>query len=132
MILAMKKTLLMAILAMFLCANTAKAQSKYTGKIGEYDITMFIKLSSHDGDSIGYYYYDSRPKTLFKLVQTDMEAINIHGSMHVVLDEYTPKGNHTGTFDGQLECRGSSFEGTFTNSKGKKFSFELWEQYEEQ
>ena len=126
----MKKTLTLLFLSVFLCVGVAQAQSKYTGKIGEYDITMFIELSSHDGDSIGYYYYDSMPQTLFKLVQTDMEAINIHGSMHVVLDEYTPKGNHTGTFDGQLECRGSSFEGSFTNSKGKKFAFELWEQYD--
>lgn len=131
----MKKTLLFLLLASFLAIGAAKAQntnaSKYTGKIGEYEITMFVDFSTYsDGDSIGYYYYNSRPKSLLKLVQIDLEAVNAHGSMHVVLEEYTPKGNHSGTFDGQFECRGSSFEGKFTNSKGKVFKFELWEQYE--
>ncbi|MBO4328669.1 MAG: hypothetical protein J5831_04555 [Bacteroidales bacterium] len=128
----MKKTLFLAILAVLLTVGAAKAQSKYEGKIGPYDITMTIEFSSHDGDSIGYYYYNSRPNTLFKLVQTQMEAINIHGSMHIVLDEYTPKGNHTGTFDGQFECRGDYFGGTFTNSKGKKYEFDLHEKFDEQ
>lgn len=127
----MKKTLFFSILTVLLTVGAAKAQSKYEGKIGPYDITMTIEFSSHDGDSIGYYYYNSRPNALFKLVQTKMEAINLHGSMHVVLDEYTPKGFHSGTFDGQLESRGDSFEGTFTNSKGKKFEFELHERFEE-
>lgn len=131
----MKKTFLFLLLTIFLAIGAVKAQnpnaSKYTGKIGEYDITMFVDFSTYsDGDSIGYYYYNSRPNSKLKLVQTELEAINIHGSMHVVLEEYTPKGNHSGTFDGQFECRGSSFEGKFTNSKGKEYKFELWEQYD--
>ena len=117
------------LIALFLSAGAVKAQ-EFTGKIGEYEITMKIDFADFDGDSIGYYYYNSRPQTLFKLVQTEFKAINTHGSMHVVLDEYTPKGNHTGTFDGQFECRGDSFKGTFTNSKGKKFEFELHEKFE--
>lgn len=131
-----KKTLLFAILTVILAVGTlktAKAQNnnqKYTGKIGQYEITMFVNFSMYDGDSIGYYYYNNRPNTKFKLVQTEMEAINAQGSMHVVMKEYTPKGTHSGTFDGQMECRGSGFEGEFTNSKGKKYKFELWEQYD--
>jgi hypothetical protein len=125
----MKKNLFLMLIALFLSAGAVKAQ-EFTGKIGEYEITMKIDFADFDGDSIGYYYYNSRPQTLFKLVQTEFKAINTHGSMHVVLDEYTPKGNHTGTFDGQFECRGDSFKGTFTNSKGKKFEFELHEKFE--
>lgn len=125
----MKKSLFFILISLFLSVGAVKAQ-KFTGKIGPYEITMKISFADYDGDSIGYYYYNSRPQTLFKLVQTELEAINIHGSMHVVLDEYTPKSNHTGTFDGQLESRGDSFEGIFTNSKGKKFEFKLHEKIE--
>ncbi|MBP5573931.1 MAG: hypothetical protein J6X40_07175 [Bacteroidales bacterium] len=125
----MKKTVFLTLITLFLTVGAVKAQT-FTGKIGEYEITMKIDFADFDGDSIGYYYYNNRPQTLFKLVQTELEAINIHGSMHVVLDEYTPKGNHTGTFDGQLESRGDYFGGTFKNSKGKKFKFELHEKFE--
>lgn len=132
----MKKILLFTILTVLMAVGTvktAKAQDnvqKYTGKIGQYEITMFVNFSMYDSDSIGYYYYNNRPNTKFKLIQTEMVAINAHGSMHVVLKEYTPKGAHSGTFDGQMECRGGGFQGKFTNSKGKKFEFELWEQYD--
>ena len=57
-------------------------------------------------------------------------AINAKGSMHLVLKEFSPRGNHTGTFDGQRELRGDGYVGTFTNSKGKKYHFELMQQYE--
>ncbi|MBR3710995.1 MAG: hypothetical protein IKM99_08545 [Bacteroidales bacterium] len=125
----MKKSLFFILISLFLSVGAVKAQ-KFTGKIGPYEITMKISFADYDGDSIGYYYYNSRPQTLFKLVQTELEAINIHGSMHVVLDEYTPKGFHSGTFDGQLESRGDFFEGTFVNSKGKEFEFKLHEKIE--
>ena len=48
--------------------------------------------------------------------------------MRLVLKEYTKDGHHTGTFDGFLEMRGGSYHGTFTNSKGKKYKFELIKQ----
>ena len=96
------------------------------GKIGPYEVTMFLNLQGTDvGQVVGYYYYNERPKTHFKLVLTHIEAINIKGSMKVILKEYTPKGNHTGTFNGQYECRGDYYAGTFVNSKGKKYKFEL-------
>ena len=101
---------------------------KFTGKIGPYAITLFVNLEYADEDQeVGYYYYNDRPKTRFTLKLVEYAAINAKGSMHVVLKEYTANGNHTGTFDGQYECRGGGYEGTFTNSKGKKFRFELME-----
>ena len=56
------------------------------------------------------------------------ETVNLHGTMQVVLDEYSPKGNHTGTFDGHLQGRGGGYAGTFTNAKGETFTFDLMEQ----
>ena len=133
----MKKTILWTIVAMLMLPLAVSAQAeqveyqKYTGKIGPYAITMFLTLEGGEGCAPGgYYYYDDRPKTQFTLNMMEFVAINAKGSMHVVLNEYSPKGNHTGTFDGQLETRGSGFSGTFTNSQGKKFHFELMEAYE--
>jgi hypothetical protein len=98
------------------------------GKIGPYDITFFRNPADMgEGDEVGYYYYNERPNSIFKLILVENTAINAKGSMHVVLKEYTANGNHTGTFDGQYESRGGGYEGTFTNSKGDKFHFELME-----
>ena len=128
------KTEITLLLMTLLTVNVVMAQErqyeKFTGKIGSYAITLFMSQDDlSEGATVGYYYYDERPKTHFKLVLKEYEVINTKGSMHFVLKEYTPKGNHTGTFDGQLEGRGGSFEGTFTNRKGEKFHFELMEEY---
>lgn len=104
---------------------------KFTGKIGPYAITLFVNLEYADEDQeVGYYYYNDRPKTRFTLKLVEYAAINAKGSMHLELKEYSPKGNHTGTFDGQRELRGDGYDGTFTNSQGKTFKFELMQQYD--
>ena len=96
------------------------------GKIGPYAVKMYLRLGfSQESDEVGYYYYVKYPKNVFKLRLVDMEAVNAKGSMHVVLHEFTSKGVHSGTFDGQYECRGDYYAGTFTNSKGKRFKFVL-------
>lgn len=98
------------------------------GTIGPYAITFFRNPADMgEGDEVGYYYYNDRPNSIFKLIQVENTPINAKGSMHVVLKEYTANGNHTGTFDGQYESRGGGYVGTFTNSKGDKFHFELME-----
>lgn len=105
---------------------------KFTGKIGPYAITFFVNLEYADEDSeVGYYYYNDRPKNHFTLRLVEYAAINAKGSMHLKLKEFSPKGNHTGTFDGQRELRGDGYVGTFTNSKGEKYKFELMQQYDE-
>lgn len=99
---------------------------KLRGNIGPYAVTMFLTQDRwEEGNIIGYYYYNAYPNNKFKLKLSSMETINIHGSMHVVLKEYTKKGKHSGTFKGQYECRGDYYVGTFTNSKGQKYKFEL-------
>ena len=109
-------------------AGEEKSLPQFDGHIGPYAITFFMDASVFTaGEEVGRYYYNDRPNSVFTLKLVSNEAINAKGSMHVVLNEYTANGNHTGTFDGQYECRGGGYEGTFTNSKGKKFRFELME-----
>lgn len=109
-------------------AGEEKSLPQFDGHIGPYAITLFMDASVFTaGEEVGHYYYNDRPNSVFTLKMVSNEAINTKGSMHIVLKEYTANGNHTGTFDGQYECRGGGFEGTFTNSKGKKFRFELME-----
>jgi hypothetical protein len=96
------------------------------GKIGPYAVTMQLAPRDfEEGRFVGSYFYNDRPNSKFRLKLVKMETINLHGSMKVVLEEYTATGRHTGTFNGQYECRGDYFAGTFTNSQGRKFKFVL-------
>lgn len=99
----------------------------FSGSIGPYPITMHLADPSNmsEGEFVGEYYYNERPNSVFSLMLTDLETINIHGSMRLVLKEYSPQGKHTGTFNGQYEARGQFYSGNFTNSKGQHFYFEL-------
>ena len=101
---------------------------RFEGNIGPYPVTLFLNPGDVGvGNTVGNYYYNDRPNSVFTLELVKNEAINTKGSMHIVLKEFTSNGNHTGTFDGQYECRGGGFEGTFTTTKGKKYKFELME-----
>ena len=139
----MKKTWIFVVLAAaclpMLAQNTAEVTNavettdtvahnyqQLSGKIGPYAVKMFVDISGAEDDTeVGYYYYTAYPKTHYKLVLKKMAAINAQGSMDMVLYEYTKAGVHSGTFDGQYECRGDYYSGTFTNSKGKRFKFTL-------
>ena len=106
--------------------DEAAQQQILKGKIGPYNVTMHLSLpGASESDTIGYYYYDAYPTNRFTLKMVSMEAINASGSMHLKVNEYTGGGKHTGTFDGQYECRGDYYSGTFTNSKGKRYKFTL-------
>ena len=97
-----------------------------TGKIGPYPVVMRLDLNALEVENqVGCYTYNSMPNKPFKLVVKKFVAVNASGSMRLVLHEYTSTGVHSGTFDGQYECRGDYYEGVFTNSKGKKFKFKL-------
>lgn len=93
----------------------------YKGKIGPYPITMYLMRESNPS---GCYCYDSNPNSFFRLECVSDES-NPKGFEKVTLKEYTAAGKNTGTFVGNLENRGDGFKGTFTNSKGKTFQFEL-------
>ena len=109
--------------------ETTDSQAEYqvlNGKIGPYQVKMYLCINgAQDDDEVGYYYYTANPRNRFKLKMISMVAINAKGTMEVVLHDYTSDGKHSGTFDGNYECRGDHYVGTFTNSKGKKFKFVL-------
>lgn len=139
----MRQTLLSLLL---LCTLTVQAQQtnvnykKFTGKIGQYDITLFFNPQTEVGNNSGYYFYNDRPNTHFTLIlkfyeaemREDATGMPVAWGHCWVLEEYSPKGNHTGTFDGIELQMGDSFDGTFTNQKGEKFEFKLVRQYEEE
>ena len=108
-------------------ASSSVVMQQLKGKIGPYAIVMNLDLRAmSEGEIVGTYYYVSRPHSIFTLRLVSMVAINAKGSMMIVLEEYSPAGKHTGTFDGQYECRGDYYAGTFTNATtGKKFKFVL-------
>ena len=109
--------------------ETTDSQADYQvlkGKIGPYKVKMYLRINgAQDDDEVGYYYYTAYPQNHFKLKMISMVAVNAKGTMEMVLHEYTSDGKHSGTFDGNYECRGDYYAGTFTNSKGKKFKFVL-------
>ena len=130
------KKLLFLILTVFFAVNISKAQTNYTGKIGPFAVTMFLSDNMEDaleGDSLGYYFYNDRPKTRFtlKLKKYDEETTgnfeSFRMSYHIILGEYTPKGFNSGTFDGWTGSLSSGYNGTFTNSQGKEYDFLLEE-----
>lgn len=110
-------------------AMSAHAESiVYEGTIGTYKIHMVL-----DDDYNGYYYYDHRPDSHFKLVKT-RESDSDWPCVNVTLQEYAPGSNkNTGEFVGTF-CFGQeagitiiSFEGTFRNkSTGKTLPFEVY------
>lgn len=139
----MRKVIVSLLLCLLCGVQAVKAQAadnsvKCTGKIGPYDITMFIDPSVEDGYA-GYYFYNERPKTRFTLKVQDYETLYKDDAMgmptawgfRMKIFEYTPKGNHTGTFEGIFYNNGDQFTGTFTNRKGEEFKFQLTQIYEE-
>ena len=122
-------------LSMLLATITASAQSDddklYDGTIGDFKIKVCISIRNVDysevGDSVGYYYYIDRPKTKFTLRLKEFDEKwneNLTVSYHIILNEHTPKGFNSGTFDGWISgiC---DYNGTFKNSQGKEYDF-LW------
>lgn len=129
----MKKIVLF--LSMICATITASAQTDddklYDGTIGDFKIK--VCLSIHDvvyaevGDSVGYYYYNDRPKTKFTLRLKEFNEKwneNLSVSYHIILNEHTSKGFNSGTFDGWTSAM-CDYSGTFKNNQGKEYDF-LW------
>ena len=98
------------------------------------NIEPYIDMFDHN-DHVKYFAADKTYREIFAesdLMLTDYSSVAFDFAylgkpIDIVLKEFSANGNHTGTFDGQYECRGGGYVGTFTNSKGKKFRFELME-----
>ena len=121
------------LITMLLAVITASAQEEdklYDGKIGDFNIKVSINLrdvvDAAVGDSVGYYFYNDRPKTKFTLrlkeLDEDMNENSFRVSYHIILDEHTPKGFNSGSFDGWVSAL-SNYSGTFKNSQGKEFDY---------
>lgn len=93
------------------------------GEIGPYPITMYLTRNSEKG----YYNYHKGTKTNFELRRvTDLSGDEDNDEeQRVVLKEYTPSGNNTGTFEGTFNYKLGDYTGTFTNSKGTSYEFRL-------
>ena len=122
-------------LSMLLATITTSAQSDddklYDGTIGDFKIKVCISIRnvvySEVGDSVGYYYYIDRPKTKFTLRLKEFDEKwneNLTVSYHIILNEHTPKGFNSGTFDGWTSGM-CDYNGAFKNSQGKEYDF-LW------
>jgi hypothetical protein len=89
-----------------------------------------------DDNYNGYYYYDHRPQSRFKLVKTRMSE-NGYGDIKLTLQEYAPDTQkNTGEFVGTINYGRDSgvaliiFDGTFRNkSNGKTLPFEVIHAY---
>ncbi len=99
--------------------------SRYVGKIGSFDVTMFVNAQGCNlGDSVGYYFYNDRPNTKMKLVLRKIESPDTV-SNEVVLEEFTPKGTNSGKFECTLFTNGGGCSGTFYNMKNDAYAVVL-------
>lgn len=127
----MKKivTILMMVIAIFSVGIGAYAQTyKYNGNIGEYGVS--VTLTEYDLDCRqgfgcikyvkGKYTYTKAGNTL-TLKGSDWTMTNT-----TTLEEYTPKGRHSGTWELEGLIGDNVLKGSFTNlSNGKVFNVYL-------
>ena len=136
------KKLIISLLILLASAMSASIHAKtnvYEGTIGNYKIHMVL-----DKNFEGYYYYDHRPDSHFKLVKTREAECSEDdyfgmGECHsITLQEYAPSNNkNTGEFVGLFIYNRLdgvwmiTFEGTWRNkSNGKTLTFEVYHSYE--
>lgn len=130
----MKKiiTILMLLAIVFVGGMTADAKTfKYVGKIGSYDVSVTLKetyqeYSNAMGTTVtgieGSYTYTKAGNSL--RIEGECGGGMLDGTF---LEEYTPKGKHSGSWDMEGYYVGDKImKGTFTNlSNGKKFTINL-------
>lgn len=99
--------------------SSNSASLYFTGNIGPYPITLYLKIIN-DGSAVGWYYYNNRgPGNKFKL----SGAFSNEG--RIILNEFTQQGNNTGKFDGKYSSDGI-FSGTFyAYADSKSYDFFL-------
>ncbi len=130
------KNLIISLLILVASAMSASiyADTVYEGTIGNYKIHMVL-----DENFNGYYYYDHRPDSRFKLVATRLvECDEDMFCYRFTLQEYAPDTKkNTGEFVAEFfRIREGGFgmniiEGTFRNeSTGKTLPFEVYFGYE--
>lgn len=126
------KKLIVLMFLIFMSVDITIAQDKkyreFTGYSGHQYICLYICLDdAKEGDEVGYYFHKDSPDKKHSLKLMKYEPFDDNGTMHVVLDEYSPKGNNTGNFSGNLKQGRGLYYGTFTNIKGRRYKYELYE-----
>ena len=130
----MKKviTVCLLIITLFVSGMTIDAKTfKYIGKIGSYDVKVTLKETYQEHSNAmgtlvtgieGSYTYTKAGNSL--KLKGECGAGLLDGTF---LEEYTPKGKHSGNWDMEGYYIGDKImKGTFTNlSNGKKFSIYL-------
>lgn len=92
----------------------------YDGEIGSYPVMLYFERDKCNG----FYFYKSRPESLFTL-KCESRKKNADNDENIVVKEFLPDGKQTGTFTGTYR-QGSSFSGTFVNSTNQSFEFSLY------
>lgn len=131
------KRFILFVFSLVVLASMPKVEAKnhvFAGSIGPYKIHMVLNDQMQ-----GYYYYDNRPNSHFKLVVSSnrncSDGEHGHGEAcsKLTLQEYAPGGKNSGQFVGTYLSSyaygsvGSEFTGVFTNkSNGKRYSFEVY------
>ena len=130
----MKKviTICLLIITLFASGMTMDAKTfKYVGKIGSYDVRVTLKETYNE--------YSNGMATWVTGIEGTYTYIKAGNSLKLkgecgggmldgtFLEEYTPKGNHSGNWDMEGYYIGDKImKGTFTNlSNGKKFPIYL-------
>lgn len=119
-------TLLTLIATLGPLAARADFSVSYRGYIGKYYAEMHLTLYDN-GKVEGYYqYFNNYKATSSQLrLKGTWHSMNMYGSTAIAMKEYTPKGQVCGTWKVQAESRGGFMQGSFTNSKGCKFTVEM-------
>ena len=79
---------LLILVASAMSASVYASSTVYEGTIGDYKIHMVL-----DEDYNGYYYYDHRPDSRFKLIKTRESYDDCDGVVCFTLQEFVPKNN---------------------------------------
>lgn len=130
----MKKaiTICLFVVTLLMGGTTINAKTfKYVGKIGPYDVSVtmketYVEYSNAMGTSVtgieGSYTYLKAGNSL--KLEGECGGGNLGGTF---LEEYTPKGKHSGSWDLEGYYVGDKImKGTFTNlSNGKRFTINL-------
>lgn len=98
------------------------SKSRYTGYIGPYDITMTLYLTSVSRSNNFADMYEYKGSYTYTQAGNTLRVEGLkHGYNMWSIDEYTPKGRNSGSFDLEEDDYGN-LSGTFTNnSTGEEF-----------
>lgn len=113
-------------------SSTKSQYTRYTGTIGKYKATVFLKRVNDSDVVEGYYYYGNGAKGNLKLRGHYGDACGA-ACVSLSMTEYDSKGNATGYWNvdnvGMTTNPGERvwcIMGTMTTAAGKTYEVEMW------